>query len=212
MPLDAIPNLSIGGWGGWAHAIGSSMAFKNAVGDRITTYCIFDSDYHTTQEQTERYAQANERAIDLHIWKRKEIENYLLDHNVIARVIKQRAKVTPPTGAAVQAFLLQACDEEKDIVFDAIATHLGHQDRSLGPGGANKAARTFLDQRWQHKPHIVSVKALLSRLNTWTQHHYKVSLGAMAIAKAFHPSEIPAELRSVLTRIEEGMTLPLPEQ
>jgi hypothetical protein len=45
-PLDAIPNLSIGGWGGWAHAIGSNMALKNAVGDRITTYCIFDRDYH----------------------------------------------------------------------------------------------------------------------------------------------------------------------
>ena len=115
-PLDAIPNLSIGGWGGWAHAIGSSMALKNAVGDRIeeTRICIFDSDYHTPAEQQERYDQANDRAICLHIWERKEIENYLLDHNVIARVIKQRTKNAPPTPAAVHDFWFQArCGEEK---------------------------------------------------------------------------------------------------
>lgn len=184
------------------------MALKNAVGDRIKTYCIFDSDYHTTEERTERYDQANERVIRLHIWERKEIENYLLDHNVIARVIKQRTKTTPPTPAAIHTFLLQACDEEKDTVFDAIATHLAHQDKKLGPGGANKAARRFLDQRWQHdKLRLVSGKAILSRLSAWTQEHYGAALGAMAIAKAFHASEIPAEVQSVLTSIEEGTTL-----
>ena len=204
-PLDAIPNLSIGGWGGWAQAMGSSMALKNAVGDRITTYCIFDKDYHTTEEQTERYDQAKERTISLHIWERKEIENYLLDEHVIARLIKQRAKTTPPTPAAVQAFLLQACEEEKDTVFDAIATHLGHQDKTLGPGGANKAARALLDLHWQHdKLHLVGGKALLSRLSTWTQEHYNTAIGPMAIAKAYTANEVPAEMREIITTIEEN--------
>jgi hypothetical protein len=208
-PLDAIPNLSIGGWGGWAQAMGSSMALKNAVGDRITTYCIFDKDYHTTEEQTERYDQAKERTISLHIWERKEIENYLLDHNVIARLIKQRAKMTAPTPAAVQAFLLEACEEEKDTTFDAIATHLGHQDKTLGPGGANKAARALLDQHWQQdKLHLVGGKTLLSRLSTWTQEQYKTTIGPMAIAKAFTANEVPAEMREIITTIEENKPFP----
>jgi len=210
-PLDAIPNLSIGGWGGWAQAMGSSMALKNAVGDRITTYCIFDKDYHTTEEQTERYDQAKERTISLHIWERKEIENYLLDHNVIARLIKQRTKTTAPPPAAVQAFLLQACEEEKDTVFDAIATHLGHQDKTLGPGGANKAARAILDQHWQQdKLHLVGGKALLSRLSAWTQEHYKTAVGAMAIVKAFTANEVPTEMMEIITTIEENKPFPAP--
>jgi predicted ATPase len=204
-PLDAIPNLSIGGWGGWAHAIGSSMALKNAVGDRITTYCIFDSDYHTAQEKAERCNQATERAINLHIWERKEIENYLLNPTVIARVITQRTKTTPPTPKNVQEFLLRAGNDEKDTVFDAMATHLGHQDRALGTGGANKAARELLSARWKHDPlHVVSGKALLSQLSTWAQENYGVAIGAMAITKAFHANEIPPELRTVITSIEEG--------
>ena len=208
-PIDAIPNLSIGGWGGWAHAVGSNMALKNAVGDRITTYCIFDSDYHTKNEQTERYHQAAERGINLHIWRRKEIENYLLAPTVIARVIKQRTKTEPPTPAQVQAFLQSACEKEKETVFDGIATHLGHQDRSLGPGGANKAARALLNPRWDRNPiDVVSGKALLSRLSIWSTSEYGVAIGANALAKAFHANESPAEMREAIKCIEEGSSFP----
>ena len=63
---------------------------------------------------------------------------------MIARVIKQRTRTTPPTPAAVSEFLLHACEEEKDNVFDAMATHHGQQDRKLGAGTANKAARALL--------------------------------------------------------------------
>jgi energy-coupling factor transporter ATP-binding protein EcfA2 len=47
-PVDSIPNMSIGGWGGWNYAIGSDMLMKNAVGDQILTYCIFDCDFHSS--------------------------------------------------------------------------------------------------------------------------------------------------------------------
>jgi hypothetical protein len=205
-PLDAIPNLSIGGWGGWAHAIGSSMALKNAVGDRITTYCIFDSDYHSDAEQQERYEQAEERGINLHIWKRKEIENYLLQPTVIARVIKERTTTTPPTPAQVNEFLFAACEEEKDTVLDGIATS---QDRKLGVGGANKAAREILNTRWKiERLHIVSGKALLARLSAWAQQTYGVAVGAMALARAFRSNELPEELRTIITSIEEGTPFP----
>ncbi|MBS1874317.1 MAG: AAA family ATPase [Acidobacteria bacterium] len=207
-PLDAIPNLSIGGWGGWEHAIGGSMALKNAVGDRITTYCIFDRDYHTSEELSDRYDQAQERGISLHIWLRKEIENYLLNPTVIARLIKQRTKQSPPTPADVTAFLLKACQQEKDTVFDAIANHLAHRDKSLDTGGANKAARKLLDARWQdHKLEMVSGKALVSHLNTWTQEEFKTSVGGMAIAKAFQANEIPNEMREFLVTVEEGKVI-----
>ncbi len=204
-PLDAIPNLSIGGWGGWALAIGSNMALKNTVGDRIATYCILDRDYHTDQEQKERYEEANARGINLHIWQRKEIENYLLNPTVIARLIKQRAKSIGPSPTSIEATLLQACEQEKDTVFDALATHLGHQERSLGAGGANKAARKLLEDKWEkHKLFMVSGKTLVSHISTWAHDNYGITIGAMAIAKEFNKIEIPQELRDIITNIEQG--------
>ena len=72
--LEAIPNISIGGWNGWSWAIGSSMAMKNAFGESLTTYCILDSDYHLEDEVQKRYQQAKDRGMQLHVWKRKELE------------------------------------------------------------------------------------------------------------------------------------------
>lgn len=128
---------------------------------------------------------------------------------MIARLIKQRTNCKPPTPATVQAFLLQACEEEKDTVYDAVAEHLNHQDHKLGPAGANKKTRSLLNPQWQdQKLPLVSGKALVARLNTWAQQHYQTSVGAMAIAKAFQHSEIPTEMRGIITSIEEGTGSP----
>jgi hypothetical protein len=192
-------------WEGRHKLCGGNVLFPYQAGEKRKSYCIFDRDYHTPEELRERCKQAGERGIFLHIWERKEIENYLLNATVIARIMKQRTKVPPPTTATVQEFLNNVCEEERETVFDAIATHLGHQNKSLGTGGANKATRKVLDEQWpQHKLELVSGKALLTRFNTWAQEQYKTSLGAMAIAKAFHANEIPPELRDIITSIEKG--------
>ncbi|MFT3893295.1 MAG: AAA family ATPase [Anaerolineales bacterium] len=76
--IDTIPNLQLGGWGGWNFALGSKLLLKNAIGENIKAYCIFDSDFHTQDEIDERYKQAQERDIQLHVWDKKEIENYFI--------------------------------------------------------------------------------------------------------------------------------------
>ena len=157
----------------------------------------------------ERYAQAKERGINLHIWERKEIENYLLNPNVIVRSIKARTTKTPPTPADVQALLDQACEDEKDTVQDAMATSILRRDRPLGLTGANKIAREELKRRWEHERlHIVSGKTLVSRVSAWAQQQHGASIGAMALARGFRASEIPQELQTVVTSIEEGAAFP----
>ena len=185
------------------------MALKNAVGDRIVTYCIFDSDYHTRGEKDDRYNQAKERGINVHIWERKEIENYLLEPRVIARTITRRTTKAPPTPAQVATFLLHAADDEKDNTLDVMAVGILNEDRKLGVAGANKAAREQLKKRWEHERlHLVSGKALLSRLSTWAQAEYGASIGAMTLARAFKSEEVPQEVRTILTSIQEGAPFP----
>lgn len=88
-PLDSIPNMSIGGWGGWNYAVGSSMLLKNALNQNVITYCVLDSDYHTGAEVKKRTSDAEKRGVSLHIWDLKEIENYLLSEDAIARIINR---------------------------------------------------------------------------------------------------------------------------
>ena len=86
-PFDSIPNLAIGGWGGWRQAITSTKLLINEAGQSINSYCILDSDYHTDNEINERKIESSNNNLYLHVWKMKEIENYLLIPSAIARVI-----------------------------------------------------------------------------------------------------------------------------
>ena len=73
-PLDAVPNMSVGGWGGWNYAVGSKMFLRNALGEEVIAYCLLDSDYHTREAISARYGDAKRVGVRLHIWQRKEIE------------------------------------------------------------------------------------------------------------------------------------------
>jgi energy-coupling factor transporter ATP-binding protein EcfA2 len=211
IPLDGLPNFPVGGWGGWSYAIGSSMALKNAVGDLIVAYCILDSDYHTPKEKNERLQEAEKRGVHLHVWSRKEIENYLLNPQAIRRLIVGRMKQgVPPTAEEIKAKLLEFCEDEKETVLDGIVAGLMAENHGLG-AGANKIARAQLAPQWEDpnkRLTLVSGKSLLSDISAWSQKKFEVSFGASAVAKKFHANEVPQEVVSVLQAIEEGEAFP----
>jgi len=66
-PFDIIPNMSVGGWGGWNYSVGTNKFLRNSLGEKILAYCIYDSDYHTDEEISCRYSDAAKRDIQLHI-------------------------------------------------------------------------------------------------------------------------------------------------
>jgi len=211
-PLRGLPQLSIGGWTGWKLAIGSSLAFKNSLGETIRTYCILDSDFHSQTQVEARYREAVQHGIDLHIWLKKEIENYLLSPSVISRVITKGGgrRTSLPTQEEIQAVIVKLADGMKDEVLDAIATEVWSNDRHLGQTGANREARKRIQEVRQSTGSIldlVSGKDLLTKLSEWSQTEFGVSFGSVTIAREMQLDEIDPEVRSVLTAIENGNTL-----
>lgn len=91
-PLGSLPLFELGGWGGWNYAIGSTMLLKSSGGEEIRKYCIFDRDFHTDDDITERYSSAAEHKIFIHIWRKKEIENYVIVPKAITRHINQNRR------------------------------------------------------------------------------------------------------------------------
>lgn len=212
LPLDAIPTLPIGGWAGWPYAIGSSMTLRNAMGDRIETYCILDRDYRQGEEIRERYIEAQNRGVNLHIWRRKEIENYLLQPKAIRRVLSARVKNgEAPTAEELRQKILDICDSERHAIEDAFASAIMRKDRSLDVITANKSARNQVEEIWHSEDArlaMASGKRLLSELSKWTQENFGAAFGPPAIARQMTQSEIPGELTAVIRAIEEGSNFP----
>ena len=207
MPIETVPNMEIGGWGGWNYAIGSSMTLQNSIGEKIQIYCILDRDYHTNEEIKERYQKAKEQDISLHIWSQKEIENYLLMPSVVHRYIsKQVAKRTiPPVLQEVQDEIEKLAWNMEDDVFDTLSNEFLVRNRNKGSKGSNRDAREYM------KPYkengsivpIVSGKFLLSKLSSWSQSEFSVQISSIGIIKEFQSSEINPEMKQVITAIEQ---------
>lgn len=211
--LAVIPHMSIGGWNGFPYAIGSSLFLKNAGGERIAVYCILDSDYHTPAQKKMRREQAARGDVRLHIWERKEIENYLLDPRPIQRAIQTRAakRVIVPTVAEVEAALQTICEDLHDDVFDAFCSEYLLDDRKGGISAANKAARNHLLSLWSEPESRLSAvpgKIAFGAISKWAQDEFGVSLNASLVARSFRSFEVQTEIRSVLEAIAFGQALP----
>jgi hypothetical protein len=207
-PLDAIPHNSIGGWSGWNNAVGSSLFLKNAGGDDITTYCVLDSDYHTPEQIRGRLESAHSHAVELHIWTRKEIENYLIVPTAIQRIVKSSAKANCPTVDEISERLIVITDGIREETFDAMANDFHLDDRAGGIARANQRARRRIDDAWvnlNERLTVVSGKRVLSMLSEWTKSAFGVSFGAARIAQELRSDEIDAEMRSVVGAIENNL-------
>jgi hypothetical protein len=209
VPIDTIPSTSVGGWGGWNQAVGSGVILKNAGGEAIVSYCIFDSDYFPKTLIRDRYADAERRNISLHIWRSKEIENYLLVPGAIHRAIlgESRKGAHLPSIDDLRQKLLHIAEELKQEVIDSVATQIQSADRKITVATANQKAREAVANRWSSEGDrlgIIPGKQALSQLSAWVQETYKVSIGALLIAHHLLPDEIPSEIRAILSAIEKG--------
>ncbi|HVZ18411.1 MAG TPA: AAA family ATPase, partial [Terriglobales bacterium] len=194
-PLAGIPHASFGGWGGWRYALGSSKTLANAAGAAIMTYCILDADYHSLGQIRDVYREFAKHGVQIHVWLRKELENYLLEPKSLARAIESRAprRVASPTAEEIQGQLEEFAKELQEEAFDAYAQELYNHDRSLGTSGANKAARAWMERRRDQVGLIgnVSGKALLQRFFDWAKKEFGASLNALSVAASFDRSTIP---------------------
>lgn len=205
--LEVLPVISVGGWGGWQRVVGSAMLLEKNVGREFITYCIFDRDYHVKAQIEERHDQAKKMRIDLHIWQRKEIENYLLCASAISRLICSRSdKRTVPSEGTVQKELDRVTDELRDTVLDAYAQEYLSRDRSGGVTAANRFAREQIEE-WKNaksRLSMVSGKEVISRLSDWSKRKYNVSFAADTIASELKRSEIHEELSATVIAIHDG--------
>lgn len=210
--LEEIPNMSIGGWGGWNYVIGSSMLLKNSGGEEITTYCFFDSDYHTSEEIKKRYEQAERHKIQLHIWDSKEIENYLLIPEAIQRIISNEissGNVVPEVNEIAEQ-IDKIAHELKDSSFDAMSTEFLNQDRAAGVSTANRLTRERIENAWETREgrfSIVSGKAVISKLSDWSNTKFNVSFSSRRVAKEILPREIASEIADVITAIKNNQRI-----
>lgn len=192
------------------------MALANAAGSEIVTYCFLDSDYHNQSQVDHVYREFARYGGQVHVWCKKEIENYLLSPTAITKAIvsKLPRRASLPTEAEIDAKMNEFANALKDEMFDAVAQEFLSLNRGLGVAGANKLARTAIDARIQAAGLLscVSGKAVIQRLFSWVQREFGASMNTLTICRQFTASEIDPEMKGVLLAIENAEAFPVRSQ
>lgn len=210
-PFDILPKTYIEGWGGWQRVIGSNRVFTDNKTD-ILTYCILDSDYHTDAEIEKRYKEAENIGLNLHIWSKKEIENFLIIPSAIYRIIKQESK----NGAELSIEIIEdkinsICEVMKSELVDDFATEFQAKDKSLVVKTANQKARDYINKIWmKDKISLLPGKKVISRLSDWSNQIYNVNLNSFKLARGLRSNEIDQEIRDLIIIIENGRKIIYP--
>jgi len=205
--LDDIPNSSIGGWANWQYALGQSMGTRNALGETVRIYCILDSDYHIPEQLDARKADADEKGVELHIWERKELENYFLDAAVFARIICGRDENLDfdDVYQNISNRLYDIALSLENEVFNGFATNYRDFYPQGGIAQANNRTRELLNGVFENRGEVlkyVSGKEVLKQLSRWADAEYGRGVSFRELLKEFRRDEISEEVHSVVQAIE----------
>jgi hypothetical protein len=207
-PIDAVANISIGGWSGWKSVIGSSWLVEQ-TGVELSTYCLLDSDYHLEEEIKGRIKEAENNGIRLHIWERKELENYLLVPEALQRLIVKlsRKKKNLPGTQQVREAMVEIAEGMKQGVIDSFAQEFRLAQPQLAVPNWNHSARKLVELSWRSftgKMSMVSGKSMLAELNKWSQKGLAVSFTNARLAAELTREEIDDEAVRLLEAFEEN--------
>ena len=208
-PISSFPKVFVEGWGGWQRALAVAEVFnQNRIG--IKCYCVFDSDYHLEEDIQERVEEAKKRHINLHIWKRKEIENYVIDTAVILRFIKQNKRKGQITETALSNQIHVITESLKEELIQDVADEVRKRNRLLSVKTSMSQAKQRVGTRWNKESlYLLSGKTIIKRLSAWSQTNYGISFNALNLVRCFHPDEVPEEVKSVVLSIIEGKEMPI---
>lgn len=199
--LNNLPSISLGGFNNLNEAFGASKLFYEETNDSIKCMAILDRDYFPEEMLSRKAEAAKNNKLNLHIWKRKEIENYLLEPQVLYRLINGKE-----TYDEFLNKLEALVDKFKDDVFDQYAAQLIRYNKKLDTSTANKKAREFIRQNWislKSKLSLVSGKEMLKEINQWMNKEYKIKCTMNILLREFTKEDVCDEMKEILEQLIE---------
>lgn len=204
-----IPSFEYGGFSNIPQLYGASQMFYDETDNNIKCYALADKDYRDERVVQKYLDEAQEKHLILHIWSRKEIENYFIVPEVLFSYIPKEF------GLDYEQFLSELDDlleHEKDSVFDAYANQYRVDSKFLSSGEqwdvsrCNREARIYFNSHWQtldDKISLVNGKSFIKKIRNQFQTKYGVDVTITKILNSFDKDNIPKEMQEFLMLLNE---------
>jgi hypothetical protein len=168
----------------------------------IKPFVLLDRDYRSVESAKKVEHDFADGGIVAHVWRRKELESYVLTPSVIGRVSGVHGKVA-------EAFLSDVTLSMENDVFGRLLDEQLREKKSANRHAVEitSAYKKEFDALWREPEFRLAsapAKQVIARLNERLQSAGHKAVSARALASAHRRQEIPEEMASVLNRINES--------
>jgi len=198
--VDQLPIVELGGWKRFNEALGASRLFFQETSGEIKTYCILDRDYHRPEEIEELYQKAEENHLILHVWKKKEIENYLFSVDSLFRM----TNMPQEERTAFDQELFSILDQLKEQTIDGIMDQLQSYEKGKAASTYRKEAEKIIQKPWETLIGRLSVangKELISLINSWMKRQYRISCSRNKLIQSLQPEDVDQEIKDTIQEL-----------
>ncbi|MET9027826.1 AAA family ATPase [Nocardia sp. NPDC004168] len=200
---DGVSIITLGGYSKINLVEPFQWVVKEFLDNSVECFLILDSDYRSTSMSTKIEKDFRAVGIDCHVWRRKELESYLLSVDAMARV----------SGANPQEVQKILDNEIASLQNDVFARMLDERVREQKSAHQHQVSVTKLfkpefDALWgdpKNRVGVVPPKELISKINSQLQAKKHKAISMERLAGALQEYEIPTEMRAALLKVEEAV-------
>ena len=206
--------VPIGGFGQRQKIEHAAWTFEKVLKSEIAIAAVLDRDYRCAEEIEEITRDARATVPHFHILERKELENYLLVPEAIARATADRlanceGQHAEITSENIEELFVEITNEMKSSVLSqTISNRMRYfaNRTSKDPATVAEEAIARLDGDWAYmgkRATVVPGKQLLAALNSRLQQSLGVSITAPQIIRNLAPEMVASDLRKTLVDIDQ---------
>lgn len=185
---------------------GAFTETMDTLGADINAYIILDNDFRSHEALLHDTKELRKLGPNVHVWKRRELENYLLDATTVARVagipLPQADELLHSTIAGLQT----------ETMLEFIASRQVERNEKITSTKALSAHTVTLDAHAEFEGlwastegpvELVDAKKVIRVLNQKLQADGHRTINAHKLAKNFSRRNIPTEVYETLSALEE---------
>jgi predicted ATP-dependent endonuclease of OLD family len=193
-----------------------SRGMEMTLGNKLLKAVVLDRDYRSPEEVRKVQGELSKIAELVHIHKRKEIENYLLEPIAVDRAIKKQIAEQNKRGDREIKYNPNSANLLEEL--SARMKHMVSAQFLASRTPVEKANQPGLDyatinQRlleefetawmtWSRRKLLVPGKELLSQLNKQLQKDCSITITPIGIVNAMKVDEVPDEITTLLSNLD----------
>lgn len=197
-----IPSVQLGGKNNFEEALGTARLFYEETKGGIKTFCILDRDYSTDTEIEKYKTRAKESHLLLHIWSKKEIENYIVTPEIVfsasGLTSDKKSELFNKIEKAIEPFKVDIVDRYAKRILESASR--GAKDIVT----INQEARKIVDEKWtdlESKMALMNGKDLIKLTRDILKNDYSIEIRQTDLLESINMSNISKEFADVLCEI-----------